>query len=60
MHLTKRNPRTYLHRGYMVEALSGQRGWNIWHRSEDQAFCSVGSLRDAEAVIAEDLLGEVA
>ena len=55
MHLIERAPRTYLHRGYMVEALPGPRGWNIWRRSEDLAFCSVDCLRDAEAVIAEDL-----
>ncbi len=60
MHLIERTPRVYSHRGYRVEALPGPRGWNIWRPSEDLAFCSVDSLRDAEAVIAEDLAGEVA
>lgn len=60
MHLTERNPRTYSHRGYMVQALPGPYGWNIWRRSENLAFCTAESLRDAEAVIADDLTGVVA
>jgi len=60
MHLIERTPRAYAHRGYRVEALAcGPYRYNVWRRSEDLAFCSVDSLRDAEAVIAEDLAGEV-
>jgi hypothetical protein len=59
MHLIERNPRTYLHRGYVVEALYGPRGWNIWRPYEDLALCSADSLRDAKAVIADDLSEEV-
>jgi hypothetical protein len=61
MHLIERAPRAYSHRGYRVEALAcGPYRYNVWRSSEDFAFCSVDSLRDAEAVIAEDLAGEVA
>ncbi len=59
MHLIDRTPRTYSHRGYRVEALAcGPYRYNVWRRSEDLAFCSVASLRDAEAAIAEDLAAE--
>ena len=58
MHLIERNPRTYRHRRYELQALPGPRGWNIWRPSENLAFCSVDSQQDAAAVIAEDLAGE--
>jgi hypothetical protein len=54
----ERTPRTYRHRRYEMQALPGPRGWNIWRPSDDMAFCSMDSLQDAAALIAEDLAGE--
>jgi len=61
MHLIERTPRAYSHRGYRVEALAcGPYRYNVWRRSEYLALCSVDSMQDAAAVIAEDLAVEEA
>lgn len=53
MHQTERTPRTYRHRGYVIEALScGPHRWNIWRARADLALCGVQSLAEAREVLA--------
>ena len=53
MHQTERTPRTYRHRGYVIEALPcGPHRWNIWRPRADLALCGVQSLSEAREVLA--------
>jgi len=53
MHQTERTPRTYRHRGYVIEALPcGPHRWNIWRPRADLALCGVQSLAEAREVLA--------
>ena len=55
MRQIERTPRTYRHRGYVVEALaSGPCRWNVWRPGADLALCGVQSLAEARELIEAD------
>ena len=57
MTFAERIPRTYGHRGYVIEALAcGPYRWNIWRPGDDLALCGVQTLADAREVIEADRL----